>query len=198
MEKVAFAEWLSKRRVDDILPRGPFFKGRIGGKENPLFFKELLNRLANRPYFYPISLHSGSSEKSTWLAYGAQPEPRVTPESLAQYMVMENDSGRYERALSAMLKESYLADRVHVSQVDSDPLRDKEFLASIESQVRASVDTQVKNGMPFVPPLQVKTDIALRMLLQHSTPETRFFMAEEPFEPFPRSVKPSAEDKADD
>lgn len=197
MMKVAFEEWISKRRADDRLPRGPFFKGRIGGRENPLFITELLGRFANRPYFYPVPQHCGSVGISTLFAYGARSEPRVTPQSLAQFMVMENDSGRYERALSAMLKDGLLSDRVHVSE-PSDPQREKDFLALIEDQVRASVDTQVKNGMPFVPPLEVKTDIARRIFLQNLTPETRFFMAEEPFEPFPRSVKPSAEDKADD
>jgi hypothetical protein len=196
MMKVAFEEWISKRRADDRLPRGPFFKGRIGGRENPLFPMELLGNFANRPYIYPVPQFGGSGGISTLFAYGARSEPRVTPQSLAQFMVMENDSGRYERALTAMLKDGLLSDRVHASEPDSDPQREKDFLASIPKW--ASVAAQVKNGMWCVPPLQGKTDIAFRMLMEHSTPETRFFMAEEPFEPFPRSVKPNAEDQADD
>lgn len=197
IKKVAFEEWLSKLRADDRLPRGPFFKGRIGGSVEPLFITEWLEKTANRP-FYSLPLNCGSSGISTVFAYGARPVPCVTPQSLAQFMVMENDSGRYERALSAMLKDGYLSDRVHVSEPDSEPQREKDFLTSIEDQVRASVEAQVKNGMWCVPPLQGKTNIAQRMLAQHATPETRFFMAEEPFEPFPSPLKPSAKDQADD
>lgn len=199
MKKVAFAEWLSRRRADDRLPRGSFFKGQIGGAlapEKPSYLAVWLEKLAKRPFF-PVTIddYLGNSGVQT---IGASPAPRVTVESLARFMVSEDDSSRYERALGAMLKDGYLSDRVHVSEPDSDPQREKDFLALVEDQVWASVATQVKNGMWSVPPLQGKTDIAMRMLAQHCTPETRFFMAEEPFERFPIPLKPSAKEQADD
>jgi hypothetical protein len=78
----AFDEWRQRLRPNDRLPRGTYFKGKKAG---PAFFfmDELWQANANKPYDF------SQFKPFETIMFCQGPSVRVTPESLARFMVME-------------------------------------------------------------------------------------------------------------